>query len=85
MNPQDPTILPSETVTLGVNRSDRPSPQDYAVADAVKPRAGNVVFCGTVVGRASVSVLANLQTGFDAFLPYCCDNRCLSGIDGLKM
>ncbi|MBS2038337.1 hypothetical protein JST97_25360 [bacterium] len=74
MNPQDPAILPAETVTISITRSDKPSTKDYQVTDKVKADAkgGYVLEARTdPTGYASMNVLANLQTGLDSFLPYC--------------
>jgi hypothetical protein len=73
---QDPSVsdVPMEIVTLGVSRGDKPATKDYAVTDSVKANAdGNYVLDPKTdpTGFASVNVLANLQTGLDAFLPYC--------------
>ena len=73
---QDPSVteVPMEVVTLGVRRGDKPSTKDYAITDSVKADAnGEYVLDPKTdpTGFASVNVMANLQTGLDAFLPYC--------------
>lgn len=74
INRQDPSVMPSETVTIGVSRGDKPASNDYAVADSVRPDSAGQYLLDPKTdpkGFASMSVLGNLQTGLDAFLAYC--------------
>ncbi|MFN8610921.1 MAG: hypothetical protein U0931_25490 [Vulcanimicrobiota bacterium] len=74
MNPQDPATMTTETVSLSISRSDKPSTKDYQVTDKVKADSrGEYVLDRKADpnGYASMNVLANLQSGLDAFLPYC--------------
>ena len=73
---QDPSVteVPMEVVTLGVNRGDKPATKDYVVTTSVTPDANGEYVLDPKkdpTGFGAVNVLANLQTGFDAFLPYC--------------
>lgn len=66
--------MPQETVTLEVSHSDMPSTRDYVLQEKVPSDAqGQYLVDAQKDPRsfAAVNVLANLQTGLDAFLEHC--------------